>query len=130
MMVRAGHLLHALTACLSGICGIVAAPLPAFVLLLASQTALLPAAALSTWLPTTQRETEGESSAPEQSSKATDPHTLVASPSARARRVRADRLARLADHLLQIQRCRALADFGRQSAEFSRRNGRGCALRC
>jgi hypothetical protein len=130
MMVLARHNLLALTAWLSSICGAIAAPVPAVVLVLALQTTLLPAVAISAWLPTSQRESEGESSAPEQSSKATDPYALVTAPSARARRVQADRLSRRADQVSRIQRRRALAGCGVQSAEFAGRNGQGCALRC
>jgi hypothetical protein len=129
-MVRSGHNLHALTACLSSICGVIAAPMPAVALVLVLLTTLLPAAAISAWLPTSQRETDGESSAPEQSSKATDPNGPITAPSARARRVQADRLSRMADHVARIERRCALADRAVQSAEFAGRNGQGCALRC
>jgi hypothetical protein len=97
--------------------------------LLVLQTAALPSPAIAAWLPAAQRESEGE--APEESSKATDPEALVSTSSARARRAQADRLARLDHPVTRIDRARTVAQFRpAESAEFSGRNGQGCALRC
>ena len=103
----------------------------ALVALLALQTAAVPAAGLASWLPAAQRESEGESTSPEESSKETISSTPVFAASARARRAQAHRLARL-ENIPQLG-ChrRNAADFspGRPS-ELTGRNGRGCTLRC
>jgi hypothetical protein len=101
------------------------------VALLVLQTAALPPAAIAAWLPQLQRESEGESSAPEESAKATDPHALVAAVSARARRARADRMARLEHFQTRLEAALQAAQVRpTRSAEQTGRNGRGCALRC
>jgi hypothetical protein len=101
------------------------------VVLLALQTLVLPPAALNAWLPQSQRETEGESPPSEETSKATDPHALVASASARARRVQADRLARLEYHQAHVVQAQIVARYRPAiCGEQAGRNGGGCLLRC
>lgn len=96
------------------------------------QAALLPRNALKPWLPQTQRESEGESNTPEESSRETVPSAVVNSESGRARRAEADRLARLERLPIVssqgsgvVRKCHALV-----RAEQAARNGVGCPLRC
>ena len=127
-MIRSGLKSRTASAFLARVCAICPSLLAA---LLALQTAALPLCAIAAWLPQSQRESESESSAPEESSKATDPHALVTAASARARRARADRMARLEHFQTRMEAALQVAQVRpTHSAEQAGRNGSGCALRC
>jgi hypothetical protein len=131
-MIRWRHYCRAVTACVTGDCVSRRAPLVwLLVALLSLQTVAVPAAGLMSWLPLAQRESEGESPSPEESSKETISGTPVCSASARARRAQADRLSRLESlPKLGIGSSDATTYGLGQPSELTRRNGRGCTLRC
>jgi len=102
------------------------------VLVISLQTTLLPAAALQSWLPLAQRDSEGESPAPEEATKETVPSAFVSADVARARRAAADRLAKC-DHVptCMSESVGSMRIFHAPlPAEQAGRNGSGGPLRC
>jgi len=115
-----------LISCSSDSCGILLAVVLVF------QTMCVPGARLDSWLPQAQRESEGESSAPQESSKESVASTVVAAEHSRPRRVKGDRLAVCGHapiHQLQAGGLPRTLPVQR-AGEHARRNGTGCPLRC
>jgi hypothetical protein len=102
------------------------------VALIAGQSVLSAKVALRTWSPHPQRESEGETPTPEESSKEAVPSALASADAARARRAEADKHSRC-----QHIPARTLQGVGSRRifhapipADQAGRNGTGCPLRC
>lgn len=102
------------------------------VALIAGQAAISSKSPLWPWMPQPQRQSEGETTAPEESSEEGTPSAFVSSTAVRSRRAAADEQVRFRQICTQSQMPASTRRIfhGPFPAHLAGRNGTGCPLRC